>query len=223
MGGLQVVATDNVAEAAAGVLADRIRHFAANDRRVSIAVSGGETPWATLDLLASIDLPWQRVEIYQVDERVVPADHPARKLAQLKRVLTSRIPTHLHPMPVEADDLEAAAADYAASLSVQLDIVQLGLGVDGHVASLLSGDPAATVSDRDVAITSPYQGHRRMTLTLNPINRAGSIVWIVSGAAKRDAVAQLMAHDRTIPAGQVSHDQAVLIADFEALGPGSTS
>ena len=223
MGGLQVVATDNVAEAAAGVLADQIRRFAANDRRVSIAVSGGETPWATLDLLASIDLPWQRVEIYQVDERIVPADHPAQNLARLKRVLTSRIPVRLHPMPVETDDLEAAAADYAASLPVQLDIVQLGLGVDGHAASLLPGDSTATVSDRDVAITSPYQGHRRMTLTLNPINRAGSIVWIVSGAAKREAVAQLMAQDRTIPAGQVSVDQAVLIADSQALSAGSTN
>ena len=216
---MRIVEAEDVAAAAAAFLADRLRGLTADGRPASIAVSGGTTPWPMLAALAKVDLPWDRIDIYQVDERIAPAGDPARNLTRLAEIFAS-VPAALHPMPVEASDLDGAAADYATTLPPVLDIVQLGLGGDGHTASLVPGDPVLDVTDRDVAVTEPYQGHRRMTLTYPAINRAGLILWLVAGAGKSEALAALLAGDPNIPAGRIGQDQAVLFADSAALGSG---
>jgi 6-phosphogluconolactonase len=214
---VQILASDDVAKDAAALIEASLAGRLRNADRVSFAVSGGSTPWAALERLAMADLDWNRVDVFQVDERIVPADDPLRNLERLHAALTDRVAAQLHPMPVDAEDLEEAAASYAAILPRQIDIVQLGLGADGHTASLVPGD-AALASIADVAITDPYQGHRRMTLTFAPLDRAGEIIWIVTGAEKRDAVRRLLRSDASIPAARIAGDRATLIADRAALG-----
>ena len=175
-----------------------------------------------LQLLAKEDIPWSDVHLFQVDERVAPAGSPDRNLTQLLENLVARIelpPGHLHAMPVEETDLESAAKRYAATLQevagnpATLDLVHLGLGADGHTASLVPGDPALEIDDADVAVSAPYQGRRRMTLTLPALNRALRVLWVVTGAGKAEALARLRRGDRLIPAGRVRGDRTVVVTD----------
>jgi 6-phosphogluconolactonase len=198
---------------AASVIADALRDRAALCKHVSFAVSGGQTPWSVFRLLSQEAIPWTRVDLYQVDERVAPPQDPARNQTGLTESLLERVPAPFHPMPVESHDLVAAAESYASELPKSLDVIHLGLGDDGHTASLVPGDVAVLVEDRDVAITDPYRGHRRMTLTRPALDRAGLLVWIVAGRDKAEMVERLLAGDPTIPAGLVSQDRAVLITD----------
>jgi 6-phosphogluconolactonase len=214
---VKVLTSDDVTTDAAALMRSMLSTRLQSTDRVSLAVSGGSTPWAALERLATVDLDWSRVDVFQVDERIVLAGDPSRNLVRLRASLTDRVAAKLHPMPVEADDLEQAAARYAASLPRHIDIVQLGLGSDGHTASLVPGD-AVLDSSADVAITGRYHGHRRMTLTFAPINRARQIIWIVTGVEKRHAVRQLLKSDTSIPAGRASTERAILIADRAALG-----
>jgi 6-phosphogluconolactonase len=214
---MQVIMAGDVAREAAALLEVYLSERLRSADRASFAVSGGTTPWAALERLAAASLPWPRVDLYQVDERIVAPEHPARNLALLHTALAKRVPARVHPMPVDSPNLLDAANDYAASLPRRIDIVQLGLGADGHTASLMPGDAALTAS-ADVAVTGPCQGYRRMTLTLAPLIRAFRIVWIVTGEGKREAVDRLIAGDRSMPAGLVPTANAVLIADRAALG-----
>lgn len=214
---MEMIATKDVAGAAAAVLEKKIRQRLKESRRASLAVSGGETPWAAFERLAAAPLAWERLDLYQVDERIVPPGHPARNLARLHLKFFSRAAPRLHPMPVDEVDLQKAAAGYAASLPPALDIVQLGLGADGHTASLMPGDPALH-SDRDVVVTGFLNGHRRMTLTFASINRARSIVWIVSGESKRAALAALLEGGTDTPAARIARERAIVVADHQALG-----
>lgn len=202
---LAPTAAARLTEALAGLLADK--------PRVSLALSGGRTPWPILEILAEAALDWERVDVFQVDERIAPAGDLARNLTGLAAALLDRVPATVHPMPVEDPDPEAAARRYAADLPASLDIVHLGLGDDGHTASLVPGDPSLDARDTDVTVTGEYRGHRRMTLTFPALERAGSIVWIVSGADKAPMIERLLASDPTIPAGRVPHDRALLITD----------
>lgn len=183
----------------------------------TFAVSGGRTPWA---MFAGLDgrLPWEQVTIFQVDERVAPEDDPDRNLAQLRRSLPPGAPADVRPLPVWADDLDAAASQYADALPDRLDLVHLGLGPDGHTASLVPGDPVLEVSDRDVAVTREYHGRRRLTLTYPAINRARRILWLVTGEDKVDALARLCAGDPSIPAGRITTSNALVVADAAAAG-----
>jgi 6-phosphogluconolactonase len=178
-----------------------------------------------LRALAGWEVRWDRVEIAQVDERVAPRGDPDRNLTHLQESLLARVPlapARVHAMPVEATDLEGAARAYAETLSniagapPVLDLVHLGLGPDGHTASLVPGDPVLQVADADVAVTGVYQGRRRMTLTYPILNRARRILWVVTGADKAEALARLLQQDASIPAGRVRQDAAVLVADFAA-------
>ena len=195
--------------------------------RCALAISGGTTPWLAFRALAGEDVPWERVHLFQVDERVAPSGDPERNYLRLKEALIDRIPipaANVHPMPVEDKDLEAGARRYEAVLRgiagipPVLDLVQLGLGEDGHTASLLPGDAALRIVDADVAVSGLHMGRRRMTLTFPAIDRARCILWLVTGSGKCAALERLRAGDRSIPAGRILRCRAVLIADTAATG-----
>jgi 6-phosphogluconolactonase len=189
-----------------------------------MAVSGGTTPWEMLRALARERTQWDCVHFFQVDERVSPAGHADRNLTHVLEALSHAplLREQIHAMPVEASDLPDAAREYCAVLAALagtppvLDLVHLGLGADGHTASLVPGDPVLDVLDRDVAITSEYQGRRRMTLTYPVINRARKILWLATGASKAPMLARLRAADAAIPAGRVRQVGAVILADAAA-------
>ena len=206
-----------VAQWAADYVVDRCRAALQERGRFTFAVSGGSTPWTMFAHLAG-ELPWKGVEIYQVDERIAPVGDPDRNLTHLQASLPAAALAVVHAMPVEADDLEAAAADYAALLPDALDLVHLGLGPDGHTASLVPGDPVLEVSDRAVALTGEYEGRRRMTLTYPALDGARQLLWLVTGRDKVEALRRLRAGDTSIPAGRVNVDRALLVADVAAAG-----
>ena len=216
---------EEVARRAADVIAGQARVAVAARGRFTLAVSGGGTPRRMLQLLAAEDIPWPRVHLFQVDERVAPAGSSERNLTQLLENLVSRValpPGQLHAMPVDETDLESAANRYAAMLQdvagkpAALDLVHLGLGTDGHTASLVPGDPALDIVAADVAMSIPYEGRRRMTLTLPALNRAACVLWVVTGAEKSAVLARLRRGDRSIPAGRVRRDRASIVADTAA-------
>jgi 6-phosphogluconolactonase len=216
---------DAVAKQAAALIAAEARAAAAARGRFVMAVSGGRTPWQMLRALAGEDVPWPAVQIAQVDERVAPAGDPDRNLTHLHESLLEHAPLRpeqIHAMPVESPDLEAAAARYAKTLcqiagsSPVLDLVHLGLGPDGHTASLVPGDSVLDVTDVDVALTGMYQGRRRMTLTYPILNRARRILWLVTGIDKCGPLVRLRNGDVTIPAGRVRQDRAIVLADRAA-------
>jgi len=204
-----------VARAAAAYVADRARAAVADHGSFHFAVSGGHTPWAMFAELAAEDVPWDHVVLYQVDERVAPAGDPDRNLTHLRESL-GEAPADVVAMPVEDDDLDAAAATYAARLPERLDLVHLGLGPDGHTASLVPGDPVLAVTDRAVAVTGDYRGLRRMTLTYPVLDAAGEVLWIVTGTDKRDPLRRLLSGDTSIPAGRVAAPRQVVVADRAA-------
>jgi 6-phosphogluconolactonase len=215
----------SVADAAATRIANLARAAVAARGRFIMAVSGGRTPWLMLHALADAQLPWEKIHVVQVDERVASATDPQRNLVHLRESLLDRMllpAENVHAMPVEAADLEHAAGQYAQTLCglagqpPVLDLVHLGLGADGHTASLVPGDPALAVTDADVAMTNPYQGRRRMTLTFPIINRSRQVLWLVTGREKAAALARLRGGDPAIPASQVRKDRALVLADRAA-------
>jgi 6-phosphogluconolactonase len=222
---------DAVAQKAAAIIAAHARDAAAARGRFIFAVSGGHTPWLMLRDLAGEQVPWEALHLVQVDERVAHAGHPDRNLTHLRESLLTRVPLRpeqIHTMPVEAPDLQAAAESYARSLldiagaPPVLDLVHLGLGPDGHTASLVPGDLVLNVTDADVALTGDYQGRRRMTLTYPIINRSRRILWLVTGGDKAGPLVRLRDADPSIPAGRVRQDHAQVLADrAAAAGLGS--
>lgn len=219
--------SDSVAREAAKIIALEARSAVHARGRFIMAVSGGQTPWKMLTALANEDVPWDGMHLVQVDERVAPAGDPDRNLVHLRESLLTRTPLRpeqIHAMPVEEKDLEAAAANYARSLEQiagsppVLDLAHLGLGTDGHTASLVPGDPVLNVIDRDVALTGVYQNRRRMTLTYPMLNRSRLILWLVTGAEKAGMLVRLRDGDDSIPAGRVRRDAALVLADRAAAG-----
>jgi len=216
---------DQVASRAAAIIAAEARAAVQSRGRFAVAVSGGRTPWAMLRVLNSMELPWGSVHVVQVDERIAPEDHQDRNLTHLIASLAGNGHTavpHIHAMPVGVTDIDAAAAQYARTLSdvagspPVLDLVHLGLGTDGHTASLIPGDPVLDVADADVAVTGPYQDRRRITLTYPILNRARRVLWVVTGEDKAAMLARLFRGDRTIPAGRIRQDHATVVADQAA-------
>ena len=185
----------------------------------SLAVSGGSAPWRMFELLAEHELDWDRTTVLQVDERVAPAGDPDRNFTHIEASMPAAARGALRPMPVTERDLEAAAAAYASALPEHIDLVHLGLGPDGHTASLVPGDPVLEVDDSLVAITGEYQGRRRMTLTYPALNAARRILWLVTGTDKQEPFAKLRAGDSSIPAGRVRGADAVVVCDRAAAAP----
>lgn len=218
---------DSVARRAAEAIAAAARDAVAARGRFLMAVSGGRTPWMMLRALARQDVPWHDIQVFQVDERMAPPGHADRNLTHLTESLLEHAPLapeQIHAMPVDASDLETGAAEYAATLhSVAgnppvLDLVHLGLGPDGHTASLVPGDPVLDVMDADVAATGAYQNRRRMTLTYPVLNRARTVLWVVTGGKKAAMLRRLREGDRSIPAGRVESENARVLADRDAVG-----
>lgn len=225
---LEVVPADRHAARGAEFVAGSLRVAVAARGRATVAFSGGSTAGPLLEALAGADVPWPRLDVLQVDERVAPDGHPDRNLTILRKCLLDRVglpPERLHVMPVDEDDLEAAAADYAAILHdlagrpPTLDLVHLGLGADGHTASLVPGlavltsDDAASETPDPVIVTPSYEGRRRMTLTLPVLSGARQVLWFVSGAGKAPAVRRLVEGDRSIPAAHVEASRGLLLLD----------
>jgi 6-phosphogluconolactonase len=216
---------DAVARRAAKIIAAEARVAVAARNRFIVAVSGGRTPWLMLRALADENVPWEKTHVVQVDERVAPAGHSDRNLTHLQESLLTRVPLHaerIHAMTVEAPDLEAAAKTYAqtlariADLPPVLDLVHLGLGPDGHTASLVPSDPVLDVANIDVALTGVYQARRRMTLTYPILNRSRHILWVVTGNDKAGPLVRLRDADPSIPAGRVHQERALVLADHAA-------
>jgi 6-phosphogluconolactonase len=214
-----------VAREATAIIAREARTAVAERGRFVFAVSGGHTPWVMLKELAEEQVPWSNVHLAQVDERVAPQGHPDRNLTHLHESLLEHAPLpheQIYPMPVELPDLEKAAKQYAMTLATVagsppvFDLVHLGLGPDGHTASLVPGDPVLDVTDVDVAVTGFYQGRRRMTLSYPIINRSRRILWLVTGADKVGMLVRLLEGDVSIPAGRVNQESALVLADRAA-------
>ncbi|HYZ91121.1 MAG TPA: 6-phosphogluconolactonase [Actinomycetota bacterium] len=200
---------------AADVIAEALKERG----RCALALSGGRTPAPMFRRLAGNDVDWSNVDIYQVDERVAPDGHADRNLELIRNELLDGIEgkqPRVHAMDVTADDLEEAAERYAALLPEKLDIVHLGLGSDGHTASLVPNDPVLDVRDRMVAITKPYDGYVRMTLTFPALEAAERIVFLEAGKEKAGAVRALVAGDPSMPAGRLRARDVLVIADPDA-------
>jgi 6-phosphogluconolactonase len=185
----------------------------------TLAVSGGHTPGQMFaDLARREDFPWEETAIYQVDERIAPDGDANRNLTLLWDNLPEAAVSRLRPMPVQDADLQQAADRYAGALPERFDLIHLGIGADGHTASLVPGDPVLDIVDRDVAITGLYMGLPRMTVTYPVLDRARALLWLITGHTKRDALSRLRTHDQSIPAGRVATERAVIVADAAAAG-----
>jgi 6-phosphogluconolactonase len=205
-------AAELIAAAGAEAAAER-DHF-------TLAMSGGRSPWAMLAILGDLEeMPWEQTELFQVDERVAAPGDEARNLTHMVLGLSMSHQSTLRPMPVTQRDLDGAAREYEASLPERFDLIHLGLGPDGHTASLVPGDPVLEMSDRRVAVTAePYQDHLRMTLTYRALDDARRIVWLVTGPDKREPLSKLLQGDGSIPAGRVRNESMIVVADEAAAG-----
>lgn len=209
-----------LAEVAAGRLAELLGRALEGAARASLAVSGGSTPAATFAALARRPLDWARVDVVQVDERVAPPGHPDRNLAMVVATLGVTA-ARIVPVPVELGADRAAHQATALLHGIAprgLDVVQLGLGEDGHTASLVPGDPALEVDTDGYTATGVYRGRRRVTLTYPALARARAVLWLVTGVAKGPTLARLLDGDRSLPAGRVRRDRAEVVADTAAAG-----
>jgi 6-phosphogluconolactonase len=209
--------TETLAKAASDYVAERSRSVVDRGDTFSFALSGGRTPWLMLEQLANDFVQWDRTRIFQVDERVVDANSDLRNLKSLRASLLGTS-APIDAMHVEDPDLDEACRDYAAGLPEHFELIHLGLGPDGHCASLIPGDPVLEVTDRLVAISGPYQETMRMTLTYPALARGNQLLWLVSGEDKRDALAKLLDNDPSIPAGRVEAGASLIMADRAARG-----
>lgn len=218
----EVIDTERIAAQGAAHIAAALRAAVDARGRATVAFSGGSTAGDLLAALADADVPWGAVDVLQVDERVAPEGDLERNLTMLRQRLLDLVPLpvgRLHAMPVDAADLDLAAAGYAdllydlAGRPPRLDLVHLGIGTDGHTASLVPGSPLLGTTDRHVAITDRYRGRRRMTLTLPVLSQARQVLWYVTGAGKAVVVRRLVDGDTSMPAGQVARSRALLLLD----------
>ena len=218
---------ETVAQEAAKEIARIADQAIAERGRFVMAVSGGKTPWEMLRILGTEDVPWEKVHVVQVDERIAPAGDPDRNLTHLRESLlnhTAIDPKNIHAMPVEDENLEAAAVKYIQTLQqisgtpIVLDLVHLGMGPDGHTASLIPGDPVLEVTDTAVALTGVYQGRHRMTLTYPTINRARKVIWVITGGTKVEMFRRFQDGDQSIPSGRINKENAMVFADKAAAG-----
>lgn len=200
------------AHEAAGWVAHHLRGAVQRRGAATFAVSGGSTPAAMFRALAETDLPWASVSVFQVDERVAPDGDPARNAGLLDLFPSAAT---VHPMPVTATDLVAAARRYADLLPVKFDLVHLGLGDDGHTASWPPGDPVID-DESPVALSREYRGHTRMTLTPPVVNAARHRLVLAAGADKAAALEGWLLGAETLPVRRVRAADTVVVVDVAA-------
>jgi len=211
----QVADTEAAAQEAARVIEMTAQAAIADRGKFNFAVSGGHTPWRMLEILSEGSLPWSKTSLFQVDERIAPTGSPDRNLTHLVLSLPLMCQAAIRPMPVGAEDLETAMQSYEYSLPDRFDLIHLGMGPDGHTASLVPGDPVLEVRDRRVALTEgQYQGTRRMTLTYPVLNEARKVLFLITGDGKREAFDKLEAGDESIPAGRVENPNVLTVTDL---------
>ena len=204
----------------AELMAEAAKEAVAERGRAELAVSGGSDPWPMFSQLEDLFGDWDKADVFQVDERVAPAGSDERNLTHLIESLSIGAQGSIKPMPVTDEDLEAAAERYAQSLPERLDLAHLGIGPDGHTASLVPGDPVLEVTDKRVAVTSgEYEGVRRMTLTYPEIEQVRSLLWVVTGESKVDALKKLIDQDPSTPSGRVRPGGESLILADRAAAP----
>lgn len=239
---LRIEAVDDWALRSAELLAQAIEAALGQRGRCLLVLSGGSTPRPVFDELALMDLRWERVMLLQADERLAPDGSPDRNLTQQQEAFEGCGATWL-PLPVDRLLKAAAASSDGESLLDRrppagvvaeilgdfnarlvefadeppvVDIAQLGIGTDGHTASLLPGDPALDELRRYVALTGLYQGHRRLTMTRPVFDRARLVVWLARGHEKAEPLGRLLTGDLSIPAGIIRPRQSVIVADSDA-------
>ena len=207
---MRVVVIDSAAdaaEAAAVDIAEKLTTAISQRGRASLALSGGRTPEPMVHHLASIPVDWELVHLWQVDERAVDAHDPDRNWMSFK-ALTGLLPvSNLHPMPVEdanADERYAQELHEVVGAPPVFDVVHLGLGSDGHTASLVPGSKVVDITDRAVSWVEEYQGHRRLTLTRPVLRAARCQIWLVVGSSKANAASQLIESRGDSPATAVA-------------------
>jgi len=211
---------DAVHRRGAELIARHARDAVAERGTCGLAVSGGSDPWPMFSQLEDLEMDWTKTEVFQVDERVAPPGSDERNLTHLIESLSIGAQGSIRPMPVTDDDLDAAADRYAESLPEALDLAHLGIGPDGHTASLVPDDPVLDVTDKRVAVTSgEYQGVKRMTLTYPELDRTRSLLWVVTGEEKVDALRKLIAQDPSTPSGRVQPGGESLILADRAAAP----
>lgn len=217
---------DDAAADAARTIARQIRLAVEARGFCTLAFSGGRSPEAIFVALAREPLPWESVHVFQVDERAAPDGSKDRNWTGLQASLLERVSIparNLHPMPVTGASLEESARQYALELETVcgeppvLDVVHLGLGSDGHTASLVPGDPVLSEEAADVAPTQVYQGNRRLTLTFPCLRRARQLLWFATGAGKADMLQRLEQGDQEIPAGRLGHTRNLIFTDRAAV------
>jgi len=212
---------DALSQAAAALVTQTVREAAASRGRAALALAGGRTPLRLYELLAEEPgaLPWDRVHLFWGDERVVPHGHEASNYGAAARALIGRVPISLdnvHPVPTDAPDPEACARAYERTLrdffgegaAETFDLVLLGMGADGHTASLFPGDPALDERERWVRAASAPEGsdpRARVTLTLPALAAGRAACFLVTGADKARALREILDGDGAAryPAGQV--------------------
>lgn len=216
-----------VAARGAELIAEQLQRAVSTRDHATVAISGGNTPLPMLRRLAELPLPWARIDVFQVDERIAPDGHEDRNATHQRQALAPCVEAYgdrFHWMPVTGAAPADGAADYAALLAAcagsapALDVVQLGLGEDGHTASLFGPADAAERATGDVAVTGVHDGRRRMTLTLPVLNRAAFVLWLVTGEAKRRVLERFIDADPALVACAVRRERAHLLADAAAAG-----
>lgn len=216
---MQIIVSDVPATAAADRIAYRLNDAVRRRGRASIALSGGSAAPPMIAALARAGLPWTRVGVWQVDERVAPDGHPDRNAAQL--VPLREVGCDIHLMAVTDADLRNAAERYGVSLPPQFDVVHLGIGSDGHTASWPPGRPEIPTSERVVELIESFNGRPRMTLTRRVVNGARVRVVLATGAAKRPVVERWLLEDAALPISAVRRTSTQVFLD-EAAAPVAT-
>jgi 6-phosphogluconolactonase/glucosamine-6-phosphate isomerase/deaminase len=206
-------------ERAAAWIARRIRDAVRRRDAAALALSGGSTAPPMIDALVQLDVPWDALTVWQVDERIAPDGDAARNANQL--VPLERLPCRVRAMPVTATDRRAAAVRYAAGLPDRFDVVHLGLGDDGHTASWPPGLDRIRDSERAVELVGRFNGWERMTLTRRVVNGARSRVVLTTGSGKRTMVERWSLGDPTIPISGVRRARTWVFVDA-AAAPAAT-
>ena len=215
-----VVEPDEWVEAAADALEAAICESIDERGHCVLGISGGSTPNEVFATLGRRSLPWDKLTLVQVDERIAAIGSGARNLVSQLEAFTGLAVRWL-PLPVAAP-ISEGIADFvdglhlAAGTPPAIDVLHLGLGSDGHTASLVPGDPVLDVVDADVAVTGVYKGNRRITLTRPVLDNARLVVWLIKGSGKAEALAQMLAGDPSIPAGLLRPARSIVVADTHA-------